>query len=313
MHDPGIWNWAVVEKVVALFLLLLIGYGSKKVRILKSENADLLNKIVFEISLPAYIFVALYSYHQRIPTVLFQIPFIGGAVLLLCGLLAYGIGRALKLEKHILGALVLVSIFGNTSYLGFPVISAAYGEGKGLVAAIFYDQFLMRLPLCTVGIVVIGAISGQRVDRKYLFDMLKMPVLWIVPLALLVRPVPIPGVILTALTSLGSITVPLAMIAIGLSLSMSSMKGMTVPMVVAMLMKFAVVPALMFLALRLVGVTGVECKASVMESAMPTAITTGIIAARYGTSKRFVAGTIFILTFLSMLTIPISLYILGLF
>ena len=49
----------------------------------------------------------------------------------------------------------------------------------------------------------------------------------------------------------------------------------------------------------------------VLESGMPSAVMTGVLASKFGANGRFVAGVIFVSTLLSIVTIPTILLMLG--
>ena len=65
-----------------------------------------------------------------------------------------------------------------------------------------------------------------------------------------------------------------------------------------------VLPLLVSAALSLVGVTGVVRQVTILESAVPTAVLTGIIAGRYGANEEFVASAIFVTTLMSVVLLP---------
>ena len=58
---------SVLSTVFSIFLLLFVGYAAKKIRLLHAEDADRLNTIVIYLTVPAFIFEAIYSYRQPLP------------------------------------------------------------------------------------------------------------------------------------------------------------------------------------------------------------------------------------------------------
>ncbi len=85
-----------------------------------------------------------------------------GAVGLAVALVAaYVVGRhVLGLPRAGVGALMLVSAFGNTGFLGLPFVAALFG-GRALGDAIAYDLVLTTMGIFTVGF-SIGAAFGTR-------------------------------------------------------------------------------------------------------------------------------------------------------
>ena len=301
----------VVGTVLSIFLLLFIGYGTKKIRLLRAEDADLLNTVVIYLTLPAFIFDAIYGYRQPLPLSIVKVPVIGfGMIAVVLGI-AFIVGRMLRLDRPTLGGLILASGFGNTGFLGYPVVQAAFHERGALVTAALYDELAMALPLYTLGALIAAGLAGEKVEGKQLLRVFKLPALLAIPVALLLRPVAIPEPLLAAIRYLGNGTIPLVMISLGLSLSARSLKGLAVPVLAVCVLKLGVLPLLTHYALQFGGVTGVMHKVSVIEAGMPSAVMTSVIASQFGANARFVAGAIFVSTLLSIAAIPAGLIILG--
>lgn len=301
----------VLGTVFSIFLLLFVGYAMKQFRILRGKDADLLNSIVLYLTLPAFIFAAIHSYRNPLPWSIVKVPVVGFAMIAVVLLIAYLLGRALRLDRPTLGALILAAGFGNTGFLGYPVSVAAFHNKGALVTAVLYDMFAMALPLYIVGSMIAAAFSGERVEARRILRMLLMPVLLTVPIALILRPVTVPAPIMSSITYLSNGTIPLVMISMGLSLSSRSLKGYVAPAAVACVLKLGMLPLISYFAYRSVGLTGVTYQSAVMESAMPTAVMAGVIAGKFGANSSFLAGVIFVSTLIGLATIPMTLVILG--
>ncbi|MHB0912898.1 MAG: AEC family transporter [Armatimonadota bacterium] len=301
----------VLGTVFSIFLLLFLGYGTKKIKLLRAKDAETTSALVVNLMLPAFVFLAVYDSEQRVSPAMAKIPVIGfGMILLVCAI-AYALGRLLRMEKPTIGGLILASAFGNTAFLGYPVITAAFGGGSALVPAALYDQFGMLLPLCTFGVVLASHFSGEKVTGRQLTGALLSPSILAVPVALVLHPVKIPLPVIKSLEYLAAGTVPLAMLTLGLSLSARSIKTCAVPVAVACVLKLAVLPALTWALMRMGGFSGEALKAVTMESAMPTAVLASIIAVRYKADGNMVAGVVFVSTLLGILSIPSTLMLLG--
>lgn len=301
----------IVGTVLSVFLLLFVGYGAKKVRLLRAEDTVVLSTVVLYITLPAFVFEAIYSYREPLPLSIVKVPIIGLAAILGVIGISYLVGRALKLDRTTTGGLMIAAGFGNTGFLGYPVVQAAFEDGSALVTAALYDELAMAAPLYTIGAVIAAGFAGERVDRAQLRKVLTIPALWAIPAALLMRPFIIPEFALDAIRYLALGTIPLAMISMGLSLSASSLRGMAIPVLAACAMKLVVLPLLTHYSLTAGGVTGAMHQATVLESGMPTAVMAGVVASRFGKSGLYVAGVIFVSTLLSIVSIPVTLALLG--
>ncbi len=302
---------SIVGTVLSIFLLLFAGYGIKKARILKSGDAEILNTVVLYLTLPAFIFEAIYGYHGDLSLEIAKVPIFGFATMLVVMLLAWLIGRALRLDRRIIGGLIIVSAFGNTGFLGYPVVQAAFHHKGALVTAVMYDELAMAFPLYTLGILLATTFSGEKISAEYMLKVFKLPSMWAIPLALILRPYVLPEPIMRTIGYLSDGTIPLVMISLGLSLSASSLKGYAVPVLVACALKLGVLPLLTYHAMNLVGVQGTMHQVTVLESAMPGAMMSAVIAGRFGDCGKFANSAIFTATLLSLITIPLTLRLLG--
>lgn len=301
---------SVLSTVSAVFLLLFAGYGARKLGVLKSSDAAVVNSIVINLTGPAFAFSALYGKPLTLQMV--GAPMVVFTSSLLVMGLAYIAGILLHLDRKTTGAIMLVSAFGNTGFLGYPVTMAAFPKsGQAIATAVMCDQFGMALPLYSIGVVVAASFAAAKTNRAQILEFMKAPLLPATIIAILLKPVHLPQPLVTSLTILGQATVPLAMLSLGLSLSKSSLKTATVPFTVAMVLKMAAVPIIALLGLKLLGINGVVRDVTVLESSMPAAVMTGVIAGRYNTNGAFVSGVIFLMTLASIVTIPVILMLLG--
>ena len=301
----------VIDTVISIFLLLFIGYGTKKVRLLRAEDADLLNNVVVYLTLPAFIFEAIYGYRQPLPFSIVKVPIIGFAMIAAVIVAGYLVGRALRLDRPTLAGLMIAAAFGNTGFLGYPVIKTAFAAKGALVTAVLYDELAMALPLYTLGAAIASGFAGERFDRKQFAKVLTMPSMLAIPIALALRPLTLPEPLMVALRYLANGTIPLVMISLGLSLSARSLKGYAVPVLAACVLKLGLLPLLTYYSLRAGGVSGVMLQAGVVESGMPSAVMTCVIASKFGANAKFVAAAIFVSTLLSIAAIPTVLVLLG--
>lgn len=296
--------------IAAIFALMMFGYGARKTNVLRSGDVRVINSLLIYIMYPAFLFVSTHS-KPFIPAMAVA-PIVGLVSEMLIIGLAYTIARMMKLDRPTTSALMLVSTFGNTGFLGIPLISATYESSKhAVLAAVMFDGFGMSIALYTVGVAIATTFAGTKFQWKNLLGFLRTPIFPAVVLALIFRTTAIPGPIMKTLDYAGAATIPLAMISIGMSLSTKSVGKYPLLVTVAAVLKMAILPALMLLLLPVFGVGGIVRKTVLIQSALPAAVFTGVISERFGGNYEFAAGTIFIMTLLSVITIPLIVALLG--
>ena len=126
----------IMEIMYVIVFLILMGYISRYFKILDEKDRMVLNKIVIYIAMPSTIFLSLLRNvtPADLPEFM-KLPLILFVTSIACAILAYFVGKRLKLDNKSLGGFVLVSSIGNTGFLGYPVILGFYGT-EGLLSVI---------------------------------------------------------------------------------------------------------------------------------------------------------------------------------
>ena len=135
-----------MESFALILIYLIIGTLLRRVRQFPADTGTVLNQYVIFVALPALVL-------QKMPLLAFSsqlwIPAVLPWVLLLstAGVVLL-VGRLLHWDRNVVGALLVVLPLGNTSFLGYPMVEAFYGD-VGLPFAIIYDQAGSFLALVT--------------------------------------------------------------------------------------------------------------------------------------------------------------------
>ena len=74
-----------------------------------------------------------------------------------------GLGKIFGWKSSLIGALIMCAGFGNTSFVGIPVIQSLYGE-SGLQTVMLVDQPGSFVALSTLGITIASFYSGDKME-----------------------------------------------------------------------------------------------------------------------------------------------------
>jgi len=186
--------------------------------------------------------------------------------------------------------LELASGYSNTSFIGFPLIIAYFGE-QYLSIAIICDQVLFIL-LSTAGIIT--AIKGDRKSGTAIEAKMILKKLFTFP--------PFIGCI-TALTlphfvnlapieplfgKLAGTVAPLALFSIGMQLRFNGWEKQRGQLSMVLLYKLLIAPLLVLAAAVITGVWGNVAKISIFEASMPTFITASVVAEQFNLNFRLI-------------------------
>jgi len=126
-----------LSNLILIFVCLILGIVLKRAKIVPENFHSSLNAFVINISLSAF---SLY-YISKIElnsSVIFPalVPWIG---IFFAIIFFYILGKIFSWKHSVIGALIMCAGFGNTSFIGIPVIQALYGE-EGLKTVMLVDQ-----------------------------------------------------------------------------------------------------------------------------------------------------------------------------
>jgi len=178
--------------------------------------------------------------------------------------------------------LELASGYSNTSFIGFPLISAFYGESL-LSIAIICDQ-TMFFALSTLGIIaaVKGGSKSGKVSAIFILKRLVTFPPLIGCIAALVLSQFIDFTFAEPLFDKLAATVsPLVLFSVGLQLKFNGWKKLLPQISASMFYKLILAPIMILGLALLLGIKGDVAKISVFEAAMPTVVTASIIAEQF--------------------------------
>jgi len=276
-----------MNNFILIFTCLLLGIVLQNVKRFPANSYKVLNIVVIYICLPA---MSLY-YIPKIKwdnQLLFPIgvAWIGFAV---SYLFFSFLGKKLGWSRKLTGCLILTAGLGNTSFLGFPIIEALYGQ-EGLKTAILVDQPGSFVVLSTLGILVAtlyssGSSSGLHIAKKIIF----FPpfITFILACLMNVFNFDFLETIQFILQKAGSGVAPLALLSVGLQLSFDRKSQHWSFLGLGLLFKLLLTPALFYLLYVVVlDQHSKIIQVSIMESAMAPMITGSILASTHGLKPR---------------------------
>jgi malate permease and related proteins len=295
------------ETILAIILMIFIGYISKRIGLLKPEDSITLNKIVVNIAIPALIFLAMYGADLSNIKNLVPITLICILTGSLCGLIVYIFARAKGYSKKTKWTLVGTSTLFNSGFLGYPVVLGIFGS-VGLVRAVFFDMGSTILFLC-LGILFIVLFGGKFMSilkRTILF-----PPLWGIILGITANLFHLnPGLItLDVLKYISGAAIPVIMISLGLSLEVGGLKNYFSAASFVSSIRLIISPIIAIVMVTFLGLSGLESTVTVVEAGMPSAMLSLVLAASYDLDIRAAAACIFLSTVLSLISLPILIYL----
>ena len=221
--------------------------------------------------------------------------------------LGFVIANISKMAKDAKSSFVLASTFPNAGNMGIPISFLAFGEeGLSVALIIFVAQGIISWPLGTL-IVARGQTIGW---KEPLIQVLKLPTLYAVPIALFIRFInfSIPSNLYRPIDMMADAAIPCMLLLLGYQLSNGlkeiNIKDLVLVNITRLIFSIPIV------AIITIGfnVTGTAQNTLIVMAAMPTAVFTVLLATEFGTKGQYVANSVITSTLLSMISLTILIY-----
>ncbi|MBX3021762.1 MAG: AEC family transporter [Bdellovibrionales bacterium] len=293
--------------LLLLPVCLLAGFLLQRRRVWPDNASVVLNTYVIWISFPALMLTQVPNMLRKIeftrelfiPALAAWIGFALAAVMILT------LARKRNWNRATTGALILTAGLGNTSFVGFPLIEALYGN-RGLQYALIVDQAGSFLVLSTLGMLVAGIYSGSKVSAASVVKgIVTFPPFIAALLALTLARTNALQSFAPLLERLSSTLVPLALVSVGCQLHFKreTLTRRLEELTLGLAVKLFAVPAVLALGLWLAGGSSLAGKISVLEMAMGPMITAAIVAGAFRLDSEIANLMVGVGTPLSILTV----------
>lgn len=315
---------------VPVFAMMGLGKLLERKGHLNDDRCTFINWLVYYFSLPALVFtaVARQSFQSFMDPALVVVPLVA---LLLVVALTMLIARVAGFKGGFAAAFVFGTFWANATYIGFPLCINAFGmEGESRAAvynAVIVPCFIV-ISYLLIGFY--GAGSGEvkpvaRIRKAFLNPILLAAVAGIC-VALVTDlfrteegALQLPGALVSFavligsfLRLMGSMGLPLALLAVGASLKRISGRNHLGALAWMVGCKLALLPLLTLLLARnfLPGADSISVGAAVVLAGTPNAVASYVVSCQLGIERAFVARVLALSTGLSVLTLPVWVYFL---
>ena len=296
----------VIEQMIQLFIMIAVGYGLGKIKLLNCDFQNQLTKFVLNLTMPCMIIASVLS-SQTVSLALSDILISTCILVIILPIFAYTCSSFLPLGNH-KNLYMFMMMYPNVGFMGFPIMQAIFGNQSILNTAIINMAF--NISLFTLGIFVMKNNSER---PQFQFRNLLSPGIISSILAILIYLLEfnIPSIISQPLILIGNMTTPLAMIIIGASLTIYPLKSIFNDYKVYIYTLFIdlFIPILFYPMISYFINDSMIQGITFIILAMPVANGAVLFAKTYQQDEFLAAKTVFMSTLLGVITIPILVYV----
>lgn len=311
----SVFLFILTNNILPIFTLIFVGY-----LIHRKFQIDILSltKLNFYVFVPAFTFVNLYE--TDIPLDMIKVLF--GAVILLVinMLLGTFITGLKKQDKSLKYAFKNALMFYNSGNIGIPLIILVFSsppfvvDGQTPYLTLALTAQIMVLIVQNLALNTLGFINANNANMHFkdsILQILKMPTIYAVPLALLLKITPYDMTrfpLWPVLNYARNGLVPIALITLGVQLSRTSFKFADKDVYMAVLLRLIGGPAIAFALAKILGLDGILGQVFFISSAVPTAVNTALIAVECDNHPDFASQVVMLSTLLSSITLALVIY-----
>lgn len=306
------------EAVMPIFILMLLGYFIKKIKLSDKKNFDVINKLIFKIFLPVLLFYNIYSADM---SEIFDIKLIIFVVAGVLSVFVLGYFAVMLLTKDNKKRGVMLQGFFRVNYsiLGVPLVNYICGDKTSGLASL-----MVAVVIPVFNILAVVALERFREENKKP-DILKLlkgiitnPLIigCVIGVITLVLGMKLPFVIEKSVKNVASIATPLSIIVLGSEFEFSDIRGCFREVAIVVATRLVIVPLIMVPIAVWLGFTGEALACLLIIFAAPVAVSSFAMAQQMDGDEVLAVQVIAISSALCLATLFVwifALSFLGLF
>lgn len=296
----------ITTSVLEIIVPICIGQILRLVRLLGDEEGKIIQKLCIRFTVPVLIFYSMYEVNRRSLELI--TPMVSSFVLLTVILFGIGwLGSCLVKETSRKNAVHACIMFGNYGWLGLGVGGILFGS-EGIVRVIFF--ILLWWPVFYALGLPAGLIHTRERKGNVPIDKvfkIVFPMLVALGLGLWLNflEIDIPKFLSASLLPFAEMTVPLILLSVGAMLDLRrSHKNIGLALFISFI-TLLIAPFIGWLVGNLLQQSDISLKIIILESSMPVATLTPVLAQNIKMDLDLVNTSIAISTVISLITLPV--------
>lgn len=299
-----------LETTLPVFVMVFLGIGLRRVGWIDQAFVSTASALVFKATLPTLIFLSIIRADLDATFNPALLGFYLLATLASFGLVWVWSTRRIKQEDR--GVYVQGAFRGNCGIVGLALAANLYGDYGLSAGGLLLGLVIISYNTLSV-IVLLAYHPGKTMNftetvRDLARNPLILAVIFAIPFAAL--DISLPGWIMTSGNYFASLTLPLALLCIGATISLKSIRSDSTAALGASMWKMVALPVICTFAAWLAGFEGRELGLMFLFFASPTAAASFVMVKALGGNDRLAANVIALTTLLASVTVTVGVFVL---
>ena len=299
-----------LETTIPVFVMVFLGIGLRRIGWIDQAFISTASALVFKATLPTLVFLSIIRADLNATFNPALLGFYLVATLVSFGLVWAWSTRRITREDR--GVYVQGAFRGNCGIVGLALAANLYGD-YGLSAG----GLLLGLVIVVYNTLSVVVLLAYHPDKSMNFastarDIARNPLILAVIVALPVAAsgIALPGWVMTSGDYFASLTLPLALLCIGATISLKSLRSDSAPALSSSLWKMVLLPVGCTFAAWLAGFEGRELGLMFLFFASPTAAASFVMVKALGGNDKLAANIIALTTLLASVTVTVGVFLL---
>jgi malate permease and related proteins len=285
--------------VLPIFIVAAVGFAVA--RVLRADVRTL-SRVTFNALSPCLVF------HLLVTSSLGADAFARMAALAVATIVGIGlVGRlvtwSFRLDRAMTSAFLMVVMFSNSGNYGLPVVLFAFGREALAQATVYF----VANAVATYTLGVFLASAGRRSAVAALTGVFRVPAVWGVVAAGVVMGlgVQVPPALMRPIELMSGAALPTMILVLGMQLERGAWPERPLVVAAAVLLTLVVTPLIALGAAEWLGLQGSARQAAIIQSGMPSAVLTTILALEFDVAPSFVTACVTVSTLVSPISVTL--------
>jgi len=290
-------------------ILLFLGWFLKRIKFISDAFVDNASKLVFKVTLPALLFLSIVNADHSVQINPAYIAYGLLANFIFFLLTSFSCKIFIK-EKQEHGVIIQGGFRANTAIIGLAYVANIYGDSGVALAAVYVASLTILYNILSV--ICLTPAHSQLKLRGVVFSIIKNPLIIgiMMGVALLALNIKVPTVLTDTGQYFANMTLPLALLCTGATLSLGELRNKGVNVWFASFFKLLLAPILITGSAYFLGFSQIELGLLFFMTAAPTAAASYVMARSMGGNANLAANIIAITTAGSLITYSLGISIL---
>ncbi len=305
-----------ISGIITIIIMIAVGYVLARRGWFDDKSSSLIARLVTQIGLPCYMIETIVGRFSAgdLKTMLPQLRYPAMSMVILLAI-AMAFAQIFQVKKSHRGLFTSMFFNSNTVFVGLPINQALFGDASVPYVLVYY--MCNTTFFWTIGLYLIqrdGELDHGLSWKDSLKKIFSAPLLgFMVGVALVLLRIKLPHFLLSDLTYLGNITIPLSMIFIGISIAKLGLSNLRLGKdhLLILLGRFVVAPLLMTFMVMPTKMPHLMKEVFIIQSAMPVMTNAPVVSKLYGADADYAAVMVTETTLMTLVVIPILMVLLG--